>query len=221
MSKRSVEQLLIEINDFSRKENLSKREMAQRLNIPYGTFRRWFHKGKSKKKPSLMYIEKMERFLESQKETDIHWKELWLEILEWWKTQHRYSTLRDLADEIGWDVQSLVEHFQNKKMPPKLVIEKIAKTAGLEIPFLDLILKEARRKTSKVKYILLFLEEELRWFRDAPKEARDIFREELDPGDISYISSLLTMLGEEDKFRRWLTLTTNRFNFFKRKGGQK
>jgi len=101
------------------------------------------------------------------------------------------------------------------------VIEKIAETVGLKVPVLDLILQEAKRKTNKVKYLLLFLEEELRWFRDGSREARDILREELDPGDIGYISSLLTMLGDEDKFRRWLTLTTNRFDFFKKKGGQK
>jgi len=65
----------------------------------------------------------------------------------------------------------------------------------------------------------VFLEE--KWFRDGSKEARDILREELDLSDIGYISSLLTMLGDEDKFKRWLTLTTNRFNFFKKKGGQK
>ena len=106
-------------------------------------------------------------------------------------------------------------------MPPKLVVEKIAKTVGFEIPALDLILQEAQRRTEKVRHLLLFLEEELRWFRDSSKEGRDIFRGELDFGDIGYISSLLTMLDDEEKFKRWLTLTTNRFNFFKKKGGQK
>jgi hypothetical protein len=105
-------------------------------------------------------------------------------------------------------------------MPPKLVVEKIAKTIGFEVPNLDFLIQEAQRKTEKIKYLLLFLEEELRWFRDGSKEARDIFREKLDLGDIGYVSSLLTMLGDEDKFKRWLTLTTNRFNFFKKKGGR-
>ena len=221
MSKKSIGQLLMEIDKFSRTRNLSKREIAQKLNIPYNTFRNWFVKGKSRRNPSSIYIEKMEKFLDSQKKTDTHGKDLWAKILEWWKTQHRYSTIRDLAEDIGWNVQNLINHFQNKEMPPKLVIEKIAETVGLEIPVLDLILQEAQRKTEKVKLLLLFLEEELRWFRDGSKEARDIFREVLDPGDIGYISSLLTMLGDEDKFRRWLTLTTNRFDFFKKKGGQK
>jgi len=221
MNKKSVEKLLIKIDDFSRTRNLPKREMAQKLNIPYETFRKWFQKGKSRKNPSQKYIEKMEKFLESRKETDTYWRELWMKILEWWKTQHRYSTIRDLADDIGWDVQNLTNCLQNKEMPPKLVIEKIAKSVGFEIPALDFILQEAQRKTEKIKYLLLLLEDELRWFRDSSKESRKILREALDLGDIGYISSLLTMLGDEDKFRRWITLTTNRFNFFKNKGGQK
>jgi len=221
MNKKPVEQLLMEIDNFSRKCNLSKKEMAQKLSINYETFRKWFQKGKGRKNPSLTYIEKMEKFLESWKETDIYWKELWIKILGWWKTQHRYSTIRDLADEIGWDVQNFTNYLQNKEMPPKLVIEKIAKIVGFEIPVLDSMHQEAQRKAEKIKYLLLLLEDELRWFRDSPKEARGIFREELDLADIGYISSLLTMLGDEKKFKRWVILTTNRFNFFKKKGGGK
>ncbi len=221
MNKKSTEQLLMEIDDFSRVRKLSKGEMSQKLNIPYSTFWGWFQKGKVKTNPSPAYIEKIEKFLKSQKETDTYWKDLWIKILKWWETQHQYSTVRELADEIGWDVQNLNHHLQNKEIPPKLVVEKIAKTIGLEIPTLDFIIQGAQQKTEKVKYLLLFLEEELRWFRDGLKETRDVFREELDLGDIGYISSLLAMLGDEDKFRRWLTLTTNRFNFFKKKGRQK
>jgi transcriptional regulator with XRE-family HTH domain len=218
MNKKSVEQLLMEIESFSLAGKLSKKGMSQKLNIPYSTFKKWFQKGKVKRNPSPDYIEKIEKFLESQEETDTYWKDLWIKILKWWETQHRYSTVRKFADEIGWDMQNLNYYLQNKEMPPKLVVEKIAKIIGFEISTLDSIINEAQQKTEKIKYLLLFLEEELRWFRDGSKEARDIFREKLDFGDIGYVSSLLTMLGDEDKFKRWLTLTTNRFNFFKKKG---
>lgn len=221
MNKKSIEQLLVEIDDFSGARKLTKKGMAQKLNIPYSTFNKWFQRGKGKRNPSPTYVEKIEKFLESQKETVTYWSDLWMKILNWWETQHHYSTVREFADEIGWDVQNLNNHLRNKEMPPKLVVEKIAKTVGFEISALDFILQEAQRRTEKAKHLLLFLEEELRWFRDSSKEARDIFREKLDLGDIGYISSLLTMLGDEDKFRRWLTLTTNRFDFFKKKGGQK
>ncbi len=221
MNKRSVEQLLEEINDFSRKKNLSKREMAQKLGIPFETFRKWFQKGKSKNNPSPTYIEKMVKFLQSWEKTDKYWTDLWIKILEWWKTQHHYSTIRDLADEIGWDVWNLSNYFQKKEIPPKLVIEKIAKTVGFEVPTIHFILHEAQRRTEKIKYLLLLLEDELRWFRDSSKESREIFRGTLDSGDIGYISSLLSMLSDEEKFRRWVTLTTNRFNFFRKNGGQK
>jgi len=221
MNKKPVEQLLKEIDNFSQMRNLSKKGMAQKMGIPYSTFKGWFCKGKSKKNPSPAYIEKIEKFIESQRKTEMYWKELWIKILKWWETQHRYSTIRDLADEIGWDMQNLANHLQNREMPPKLVIEKIAKTIGFEVPALDFMHQETQRKIEKIKYLLLFLEEELKWFRDSSKEVRDIFREELNLSDIGYISSLLTMLGDEDKFQRWLTLTTNRFNFFKKKEGYK
>lgn len=221
MNKESIEQLLKKIDYFFRTRNFSKREMAKKLNIPYSTFKKWFQKGKVKRSPSPTYIEKLEKFLESQKEVEEYWQELWMNILEWWETQHRYSTVREFADEIGWDSQNLTKHLQNKERPPKLVIDKIARTVGFEIPALDFLVKEAQRKTERIKYLLLLLEDELRWFRDSSKEAREILREVLDLSDIGYISSLLTMLGDEDKFRRWITLTTNRFNFFKNKGRQK
>lgn len=75
----------------------------------------------------------------------------------------------------------------------------------------------ARCRAEKIKYLLLLLEDELRWFRDNGPDAREMFRRELDPFDIGYVSSLLTMLTEEDKFRRWLALTTARFQFFKKR----
>ena len=218
MNEKSVEQLLMEIDDFSRTRKLSKREMSQMLSISYNTFKKWFQKGKGKRHPSPAYIERIKQLLESQKETDTYWKDLWIKILKWWETQHHFSTVKELADEIGWDAQNLNNNLQNKDMPPKLVVEKIAKIIGFEVPTLDSIIQEAQQKTEKIKYLLLLLEDELEWFRDNSKEARDIFREELDPYDVGYISSLLTMLSDEDKFKRWLTLTTNRFNFFKKKG---
>ena len=78
-------------------------------------------------------------------------------------------------------------------------------------------IKEARHRIEKVKYLLLLLEDELKWFRDNEPRAREEFRKELDASDIGYISSLLTMLAEEDKFNRWLALTTTHFKSFKRR----
>ena len=52
----------------------------------------------------------------------------------------------------------------------------------------------------------------------SPKELsgfREIFRKELNASDIGYISSLLTMIREEDKFERWHALTTIQFQSFK------
>lgn len=218
MNNESSEQILKRIETYIRKKDLSKMELANELGIPYSTFKKWFQKGRVQRSPSPVYINKLEKFLESQEKIEKNWEVLWMNILKWWETQHRYSTVREFADEIGWDSQNLAWHLENQERPPLLVIDKIARTVGFEIPALDFLVKEAQRKTERIKYLLLLLEDELRWFRDSSEKAREIFRESLDLSDIGYISSLLTMLGEEEKFRRWLTLTTHRFNFFRNRG---
>ena len=159
MNKRHVGQILSEISDFSRRRRFTSREMAKKLNIPYDTFRKWFQKGKSKKNPSSTYIEKMESFLNAQKETDTHWKELWMKVLKWWQTQHRYSTVKELAGEVGWDVPNLTSYLLNKEIPPRLVIEKIAKTIGIEAPILDFLPQEAQRRPSLLLVTCRFREQ--------------------------------------------------------------
>ena len=77
-------------------------------------------------------------------------------------------------------------------------------------------IEEARNRTSKVRHLLILLEDELGWFRDGDAGARDEFRKGLDASDIGYISSLLTMITDEDKFQRWLALSNARFNYFRK-----
>jgi hypothetical protein len=103
-------------------------------------------------------------------------------------------------------------------MPSRIVIEKISEILGLEIPTSGIDLEEAQKKVEKVRYLLILLEDELRWFRDTSEENRNVLRETLDFNDVGYISSLLTMIADESRFQRWSALTTNRFNFFRKKG---
>jgi hypothetical protein len=78
-------------------------------------------------------------------------------------------------------------------------------------------LKVAKERAEKIKDLLLALEKELRFFRDGSKAERDILRTELDFADVGYVSSLLTMLAEEDKFGRWCILSTYKFKSFRRR----
>jgi hypothetical protein len=79
--------------------------------------------------------------------------------------------------------------------------------------------REARQRAEKVKLVLLLLESELRLFRDGNEEVRNVFRQELDVGDVGYVGCLLTALcGTKEQFERWLAFNTYKFNFFKRKG---
>jgi transcriptional regulator with XRE-family HTH domain len=211
-------QLLAKMDDYSKQNQLTRRELAQQLGIPYNTYREWFQK--TEHEPSKSYVNKIQHFLLSKKETESTWKELWIKILSWRETQHQYKTTKELAEKIGWDTQSLSHYFLTKDIPPKLVIEKMANIIGLEAPDNILINREAYKRIEKIKYLLIILEEELSWFRDGSVKARDELRSRLNLDDVGYISSLLTMLGDEGRFKRWLALTTNRFNFFAKKGGQ-
>jgi len=94
-----------------------------------------------------------------------------------------------------------IQDFLSHK-PPEAV--KRRETSELE--------REAERRSEKVKYLLLLLEDELRWFKDTPqKEARQVLRRQIYFNDVGYISSLLGMLGDEEMFQRWKTLTNYRF----------
>ena len=83
---------------------------------------------------------------------------------------------------------------------------------GLTVP---VAADEAKHRSQKLRYLLLLLEDELRWFREAQAEEREVLRKELNFKDVGYISSLLGMLGNEEMFQRWRTLTNYDFRGFR------
>jgi len=135
--------------------------------------------------------------------------------------EHELSN-RKLAEELSipYDTLNKWWFFTQRKdacKPSELHLNRVESfLESKERPELFGQIQEAIHRTEKVKYLLLLLEDELRWFRDNNPRAREEFRKELDAYDIGYISSLLTMLTEEDKFQRWLALTTTRFSSFKK-----
>jgi len=117
-----------------------------------------------------------------------------------------------LASKLGIPLGTVKKWFlqgESKRDPSPSHLEKITDLLTAE---------EGHARAVKAKLLLLLLEDELRWFKDTSVAAREALREELDPADIGYISSLLTMIGEEEKFRRWLALSTYKFNYFKKAG---
>lgn len=115
--------------------------------------------------------------------------------------------------------ENLVLDSENLAAP--LITEATAKTVAKVVDrvmpdFTIKTLKEAEEKVELIKHLMLALETGLRYFRDGTKESRDAFRKLLNPSDIGYISSLLGMLGDEDRFQRWLELSTYRFRQFKK-----
>lgn len=106
-------------------------------------------------------------------------------------------------------------------MPPRLVVERLADELRIPTPKFSPELGEVQARTERLRAVLILLHEELAWFRDGPEEVRRVLRSDLDAFDLGYLSSLLAMLSDESKFRRWLAVTSNRFASFQRKGGRK
>lgn len=151
-SDEKAKELLSLLSAYANEQNLSTKELTEKIGISYHTVTKWwfFTQSKGARKPSESHLNKIRQFLENKERPEV------------------YSRI-----------------------------------------------KEAKHRTEKVKYLLLLLEDELKWFRDNGPSAREEFRKGLNASDIGYISSLLTMLTEEDKFSRWLALTTTRFQYFK------
>lgn len=126
---------------------------------------------------------------------------------------------KGLANRLGIPYSTVKHWFQHGKSarkPSEANLNRIRTfLEGKERPEVYHQIEEARHRTEKIKYLLLLLEDELRWFRDNSPDTREVFRKELNTSDIGYISSLLAMMNEEDKFERWLALTTIQFQSFK------
>ncbi len=128
----------------------------------------------------------------------------------------------ELAEQLSVPRSTVAKWFNKKKsgtLPSKSNLEKIssflAKSDGGRTGNERRVVAEARERAEKIMHLLILLESELGWFRDGDDSARQIFRDKLDPYDIGYIASLMMMLDNEDKFQRWLALTTNRFQYFR------
>jgi len=55
--------------------------------------------------------------------------------------------------------------------------------------------------------LLASLHKELDYFKEAPPKKREALRERLDGQHIAYISNLLQLLLNEERFREWLTIS--------------
>ena len=145
-----------------------------------------------------------------------------LSQLKEYAVEHHLSN-KQLAEKLGAPYNTIQKWWffteaKDARKPSKPHLFKIKEfLSNKDTPEAYAQINAARHRAEKVKFLLLLLEDELRWFRDNEPRTREEFRKELDASDIGYISSLLTMLTEEEKFNRWLVLTTTRFQSFKRR----
>jgi len=123
-------------------------------------------------------------------------------------------TRKTLASRLGIPLGTVEKWFIEGSSPSK----REPSLAHLEKIHDLLTFEEAHERAENLKYLLLLVERELRWFRDSSAAAREVLRQELDTADVGYISSLLAMIGEEEKLGRWLAFTTYKFNYFRKRG---
>lgn len=220
VSREHVTKTLAAVENLRQRQKLSRHQLADRLAIPSDTLRRWFQKI-APRLPSSAHLLRLESYVVNSGGEVSQWDAAWEAILNWWQTQHQYASASDLAREIGWDDVHLAQCLKSGKSPPRLVVERLAGVVRIPTPTSPPPVGEAGRRSERLKALLILLHEELAWFRDGPEEIRGVFRSELDPFDVGYLSSLLTMLSDESKFKRWLAATTNRFTSFQRKGGRR
>ncbi len=218
-SREHVTKILATVESIRRQQGLTKHQLANRLGIPSGTFGLWFQKT-APRFPSPAHLSKLESYIVRIRDEDLAWQEVWGKIRRWWQTQHRYASASDLARESGWGGEQLAECLRGEKEAPRLVVERLAESLRIPTPVSKPVEGEAERRIVRLKALLILLHDELAWFRDGPEEARRVFRAKLDPFHVGYLSSLLAMLSDEEKFERWLAATTNRFASFRRRGGR-
>ena len=147
-----------------------------------------------------------------------------LERLENFRSQSGLNR-KQLAAHLGVSLKTLDPWFRKTKSgykPSNKNLRRIeeflnstayfgAQRPGAAVPVVS---REAKRRSQKIEWLLLLLEDELRWFREAQAEEREVLRKELNFKDVGYISSLLGMLGNEEMFQRWRTLTNYDFRGF-------
>lgn len=220
ISREKVIKTLEAVETVRQRRRLSRRQLADRLGIPFETFRRWFHKA-PRKLPSATHLSRLESYVSQAQDKLSEWNAIWEAIRTWWQSQHRYASASALAQEIGWDSDHLDRCLRRGAAPPRLVMERLAETLRIPTPTSSPKEGEAKRRCQRLKALLILLHDELAWFRDGPEEMRGVFRTELDPFDVGYLSSLLAMLYDESKFERWLAATTNRFASFQQREGRR
>ncbi len=77
-------------------------------------------------------------------------------------------------------------------------------------------IREAMEHSQQIKHLLNAVEFELRYFANAKPEAREIYRDQVDPYDVSYVTTRLDAMAEETTFRRNMLLSNYQFNSFRR-----
>jgi transcriptional regulator with XRE-family HTH domain len=75
--------------------------------------------------------------------------------------------------------------------------------------------RDIPERVARLKSLLLLVAQDLEALRTTNVAGRDLYRNALDSRDIGYLSSLMSMLCDENQFQRWQQFTTYHFRQFK------
>ena len=80
--------------------------------------------------------------------------------------------------------------------------------------------KLTAERVSRLRQLFLLAAQDLEALRNGNEADRAMYRSILDPRDLGYLSSLMSMLCDEAQFERWQQFNTYRFRQFKQTEGE-
>jgi transcriptional regulator with XRE-family HTH domain len=192
--RQTITTILASIEAVRVQQRITRHTLANRLGIPFNTFRAWFHQ-RGAKTPSKEYLVLLERYCQGTDTGGPPTLETWQNIVRWWKTQDKPPSVDQLAAQLGCAAEDLKGYLEGRNTPPLHVVEQLSKLLRPSSIEKGSDVAEAKRNTRLLRALLSALAEELVWFRNGSVQARHILRSELDFVDVGYVSSLRGIPG--------------------------
>jgi hypothetical protein len=141
-------------------------------------------------------------------------------LREWLDKSQYHGSIKQFSAALGVPLRTAEDWFYRGAKPSLLNklrvylatgLEEYAPQGKVEISRLqELEQKEFATLQERIRIflsLLASLHKELDYFKEAPPKKREVLREHLDGQHIAYISNLLQLLLNEERFREWLTIS--------------
>jgi len=142
-------------------------------------------------------------------------------LREWLDRSQYQGSIKRLSVAIGVPKKTVEDWFYRgakPSLPNRLKLymitglEQYAPRSNVEATRLQQLQQEEltalHERTEKFLLLLASLHKELDYFKEAAPSEREVLRQRLDAQQIAYVSNLLQLLLNEERFRDWLTIST-------------